>query len=132
MGASPWLYFVPYDTDFQHALDTLREAEFRAGRFRGAELSPASIDEALENSADEGTASILDIVCVAQEPELCAVVPLNAEELNDLFGTAHPTRQMVESADALFERIDRGQGVCFAVYDNGRPSGIAFAGYSVD
>jgi len=33
MGGEPYWYFVPYQPDFQKALDELREREFRAGRY---------------------------------------------------------------------------------------------------
>ena len=46
MGAEAWDYFVPYEEDIQQALEKLRLREFRAGRFRGAENHPASIEEA--------------------------------------------------------------------------------------
>ena len=69
MGAEPWQYFVAYQPNLQGALENLRQQEFRAGRFRGSELKPATIEEAFENMDADGTASILDIERVAEEPE---------------------------------------------------------------
>lgn len=132
MGAEPWDYYVPYEDDIQAALDKLREREFRAGRFRGSELRPATIEEALDNMDADGTGSILDIDHVADEPDFCAVAPLPREELLRLFGTDKPTRAMIEGNLDLYEDIDRGQGVYIIAYENGRPSGIFFAGYSFD
>ena len=69
---------------------------------------------------------------VADSPDYGAVAPLPREELLELFGTDRPTREMVEGSDELFEALERGQGVYFVVYEEGRPSEIFFAGYSFD
>ena len=42
------------------------------------------------------------------------------------------SREMVEQSEELIERIDRGQGVYVVTYQQGRPDGIYFAGYSFD
>ncbi len=55
--------------------------------------------------------------------------------LLELFGTTKPTREMVEDDGGyeVFESIEeRGQGVYFLVYEDDRPAGIYFAGYSFD
>jgi hypothetical protein len=132
MGAEPWSYFVPYEDDIRAALDKLREQEFQAGRFRGAELEPASIEEALENMDADGTASILDIFQVADEPDFFTVVPLAQDKLVELFGTDKPTHELVEHNYDLYEGIERGQGVYMTIYKDGQPSEIFFAGYSFD
>ena len=146
MGASPWFYFVPYNADFGRALNVLREREFKAGRYFPAEMTPrfpvnlahvpgckhASIEEAVEEADASGTASILDMERVAARPDFGAVCPLDPDELMDLYGTGEPTRQEVEDNDDLFDQLERGQGVCFAVYEDGKPKHIYFAGYSFD
>jgi hypothetical protein len=132
MGAEPWDYFVPYEPDVQAALNKLRDLEFRAGRFRGSELRPATIEKALENMDADGTASILDIDHVADEPEFCAVAPLPVDELVRCFGTDKPTRAMVEANLDFFEDIERGQGVYIVAYEGGKPAEIFFGGYSFD
>jgi hypothetical protein len=132
MGAEPWDYFVPYEKDIQAALDKLRQREFRAGRYRGSEEDPATIEEAVENMDADGTGSILDITHIAEEPDFCAVAPLSAEELVQLFGTDRPTREMIERSTDLYEDIDRGQGVYIIAYKDGKPSEIFFGGYSFD
>src|SRR6185436_1383948 len=96
MGAEPWAYFVPYQVDIQGALEQLRETEFRAGRFRYAEEEPATIEEAIEIADADGTASILDIERVADQPDFGAVAPFSPQELMGYFGTAQPTRRMIE------------------------------------
>src|SRR5215216_426953 len=116
MGAEPWDYFVPYEADIAAALQKLREREFRAGRFRGSELRPVSIEDAVINMEADGTASILDIDHVADEPEFCAVAPVPADLLIEHFGTDQPTREMIGESHKLFEDIDRGQGLYVVVY----------------
>ena len=132
MGAEPWEYFVPYEPDIQAALDKLRDREFQAGRFRGSELAPATIDEALMNMEDQGTASILDIMHVADEPDFFTVAPLPDDELLDLYETTKPAGDMIRGNRDFYEEIERGQGVYIIVYDGDRPSEIFFAGYSFD
>jgi hypothetical protein len=132
MGAEPWDYFVPYEEDIQAALEKLRLREFRAGRYRGSEEDPATIEEVLENMDEDGTGSILDITRIADEPDFCAVAPLPADELVRLFGTNQPTREMIERNLDFYEDIDRGQGIYIIAYKDGKPSEIFFGGYSFD
>jgi hypothetical protein len=132
MGAEPWQYFVTYEPNLQGALDKLRRQEFQAGRFRGSELNPATIEEAFENMDADGTASILDIERVADEPDFSVVAPLPKDELVRLFGTDQPTRAMIEENMDFYEDIERGQGVYIIVYKDGQPSEIFFGGYSFD
>jgi hypothetical protein len=132
MGAEAWDYFVPYEEDLQKALEKLRLREFRAGRFRGADQHPATIEEALDISEEDGTASILDITHIANQPEFFAVSPLPQKELLRLFGTDKPTREMIERNPDFYEDIDRGQGVYIIAHKDGKPSEIFFGGYSFD
>jgi hypothetical protein len=133
MGAEPWDYFVPYEQDVNAALQKLRQREFQAGRFRGAEDHPKSIDEVIEDMDADGTGSILDMTHVADEPDFCAVVPLPSEEQVRLFKTDKPTRTMIEANMLdLYEDIERGQGVYIIAYQDGKPSEIFFGGYSFD
>lgn len=132
MGAESWQYFVTYQPNLQGALENLRHQEFRAGRFRGSELKPATIEEAFENMDADGTASILDIERIADEPDFCVVAPLPKDELVRLFGTDQPTRAMIEQNMDFYEDIERGQGVYILVYKDGQPSEIFFGGYSFD
>jgi len=147
MGAHPYWYFVKHQPNVQHALDALREREFQAGRYNpvmpflefpiGPD-SPASgaehdsIDEALEDAAEDGTRSILDIQNVAEEPDFCVAAPLSSEVLKTLYGTAQPTRQMIEQNMGFLEDVERGHCIYIVVYDNGKPSELFFAGYSFD
>ncbi len=130
MGAEPWSDFVPYDNNLQEAVDKLKEREFRAGRY--SEENPSTIEEAREVADADGTASILDIDRVGHEPDFGVVATLPSEQLIALFGTAQPTRAMIEGNEDFYEEIDRGQGICVIVYDGGKPSEIFLAGYSYD
>src|SRR5438093_12659996 len=129
MGAEPWDYFVPYEEDVEAALEKLRQREFRAGRYRGSEANPATIEEAIDNADADGTGSILDITQVADEADFCTVAPLPADDLVRLFGTDRPTREMIErDMIDFYEDIERGQGVYITTYRDGKPSEIFFGG----
>ena len=132
MGAEPWQYFVPYEQDTQAALEKLKEREFRAGRFRYSEENPTTIEEAREIADADGTGSILDIDGVGDEPDFGVVVPLSAENLVELYGTAQPTHEMIEANLDFYEDVERGQGIYIVVYKGGKPAEIFFAGYSYD
>lgn len=132
MGAEPWDYFVPYEDDIQAALDRLREREFRAGRFRGSNTHPRSIEEAIQNMDADGTGSILDMMRVGEEPDFFTVAPLAPEALREWFGTDQPTRERIVANMDFYEDIERGQGVYIIAYRDGRPDEIFFGGYSFD
>ncbi|MGA2127528.1 MAG: hypothetical protein ABSG76_15405 [Xanthobacteraceae bacterium] len=169
MGASSYFYFTPYQDDLDAALQALREKEFEAGRYDpamqmaeppsymflfafppddrvpGPGPQHASIEDALEAAAESGTRSILDIMSIAHEPEYSAACPLPSAELEALFGTDEPSRDLVDEVlvkgrrllgrdpDKLFwDRIERGQGRYIVVYDGAEPDEIFFAGMSWD
>ena len=132
MGAEPWQCLAPYQPDIAAALHELRRSVFAAGTFRGSDLAPASIEEALENMDADGTASILDIDHVAQRAGPTGVTVLTAAQLARYFGTERPTRADVERADAFWEDIGRGEAVCIVLYENDDPAQLFFAGYSFD
>ena len=146
MGGHPWFYVVPYGEDIDACLEALREREFKAGRYNPAEPFPkfpvdlahapgakhASIQAAIEDADADGTRSILDIDRIRRKPDYGAAMLLDEDDLMDLFSTAKPTREDLEDDEALFESIERGQGVCFVVYEGEKPSEICFAGYSYD
>ena len=107
--------------DIEAALQALREREFKAGRYDPAmqmadppsymfqmrfppnESWPApgaqhaSIEEAIDASAESGTGSILDLLRLGSAPEFFTVCPLSRDELVELFGTTKPTRDLLES-----------------------------------
>ena len=146
MGAEFWSYFVPYQEDIQAALETLREQEFRAGRFwqpsetppglfgrmlgrlSSKPSPPKSIRQAIRTADATGTRSILDTERIPDTPASSAVSPVPADELQELFDTQKPTWEMVERSEELLDRIDRGQGIYIVTFREGQPEGIYFAG----
>ena len=161
MGAHLYWYFAEYQTDLKTTLQTLREREFRAGRYNPVtpfidflDLDSAtsgskhsSIKEALEASDAEGTRSILDISEISDLTYLealeqstqggidlyCTTFSLSNSELIELFGTDKPNCQALELAiDELCEDIDRGTARHIFVYKNNEPTEVFFIGYSFD
>jgi hypothetical protein len=149
MGASPYWYFVPYDVNPGRALEALRQREFDAGRYGevAANLNfddpafesvrpgarHAAISQAVEDSGDSGTQSILDIGRVGHAPNYSVAGPLDREELADALGTSKPTREVIAARKGeLLGYLDRGQCVYVVVYDENLPTELFFAGYSYD
>lgn len=147
MGAHAYYYFVPYVADLNQALEHLRSREFEAGRYNPAmpfltfpieEGSPApgpqhdTIQDAIDDAAEEGTRSILDIALVDTVPSVGVAAPLQKEQLQQLFGTLKPTRAMIEANDEIFDTIERGHCVYIIAYVDDQPREIFFAGYSFD
>jgi hypothetical protein len=153
MGAEPYWYIVPYEADIEAALQKLRQGEFQAGRYYPVTPFPEfpvdleapptaplhrSIEEVMAGVDENGTRSILDIEHAASAPlgdgqmPFCTAFPLADSDLVGLFGTARPTRGMIETADAMWDRIDRGSAIYVILFDSDKPSEILFAGYSFD
>ena len=149
MGGIPYSYFVKYEPDLQNALRSLRSREFQAGRYNpampyvqfshvfGADAAEPgaqheSIADAMIAADADGTRSILDLDTVADTPGFGVAHRLGDAELQELFGTTRPTHEMIKISHELFERLERGQGVCIVVYKDDQPDEIFFAGYSYD
>ena len=148
MGSSPYTYIVPYEVDFQRALDALRNREFENGRYnpvmprlpglidertgRGPGRQHRSIDDAREAAGEDGTRSILDIEFVGDEGDTGIARRMTDEELEEYFETTTPTRKEILE-NVPVHHIERGEAVCLPVYDEaGIPVGICFRGYSYD
>lgn len=96
---------------------------------------PASIDELLEQCAEAGTHSLLDIDHLSPTPEPGAATPLSEADLQTLFGTTTPTKAAVETAvtaGTLHDHCARWQAVYCAVYAEGTPVEYVFVGVSGD
>lgn len=150
MGASSWEYIVPYRRDVGAALDSLRHQVFEQGDY----MSPASFGlpgplrvEALTNEeywefmGTHGTHSILDVLYVVSPDDLsqayATIRPLADEEYVIIFGSQMPSREdfaELGSANRLREFVDggRGSGRVAVLWDGGKPSELAFWGYSGD
>lgn len=147
MGGHPWFYFVDYEPDITAALQKLRQREFIAGRYNPVVWFPEfpiglhspspgaqhdSIEEALEDSGEDGTRSILDMMQVSATPDYFTVAPIPIDDLRRQFGTDRPTHEMIENSDEVFETLERGKGIYIVVYKEDKPTEIYFAGYSFD
>jgi hypothetical protein len=153
VGAHPYWYVVPYETDVEQALQRLRQREFQAGRYNPVMPFPefpirldaatpgpqhGSIEDVLENVNEDGTRSILDISQAARSPieddqmPFCTAFPLADADIVELFGSSRPTRQAVEENHAMWDLIARGSAIYVTLFDNDKPSEILFAGYSFD
>jgi len=132
MGAESYAYYVPYEKNVQHALESLRTRVFERGEFNGFELAPSTPEEAFELMDTDGTASILDIQQVADQPNFFCAAPFTLDELQAHFGTDQPTRTEIESGDGFWNTLERGQARYVVVYQDEQPAEIYFAGYSFD
>ena len=79
-----------------------------------------------------GTASILDISRISDQPDFCCAAPLSSAELERYFGTQKPTEAMARESDDLWEDLERGMARYVVLYEGDEPKGIYFAGYSFD
>ncbi len=133
MGAEFWINFVPYQANIGKALQELREQLFYQKKYRWAdEFEGNSIDDLLEDIMEGGgTASAIDMLKMADEPEMLACAPLSKLLIIDLYRTDEPTTAQVEQKP-FFDHIERGHGCYVVTYENGVPSQICFAGYSWD
>ena len=132
MGGDPYQYVAPYQANLQAVLDRLREDVFERGEYRGAEARPRTIEEAVRQSEESGTASILDIERITKEPDFCCAAPLTDEELARYFAGQAPTVKMVEECDDLWEELERGMARYVVIYEGGVPNEVVFVGYSFD
>jgi len=86
----------------------------------------------MEDAAEDGTRSILDINVVADEPDFCTASPVPPDVLQALYGTTRPTREMVEGSMDFLDEVERGHCVYTVLYKDGKPDELFFAGYSFD
>lgn len=147
MGASDWDYYVPYQEDLDAALQELRDRAFRGGDWFWAyegdlvpeekrRPRPSTEEEmwAQEWQQHSGTHSILDMIRVQredEEPEICTVRPVTAEEARRTTGTERLTRAHVPEIRNLAR--ERGYGRCAVLHGaDGKPEEIYFWGWSGD
>ncbi len=147
MGATEWRHRVPYEMDPDAALDRLRLAVYRRGDYQAGydghqptEVDDArarqAIDELLEELAETGTHSILDIdQGLSTEPGLGTMAPLSPTQTRRIFGTDHPTDTMIEAwldTGALDEVRARWCGLLITGYEADQPVSLWFTGFSGD
>jgi hypothetical protein len=91
------------------------------------------IDELRAVNAEEGTHSILDMRGIAEEPNYMRVAPLNAAELESLFGTIRPSKETVEQQEELLMGFRRTwMGTYIILFQDDKPHEIMFVGASGD
>lgn len=140
MGASKWVYFTPLDKSGQAALERLRQAVFVQGADYYREEGVDTL-AALEESGwleEEPAHSVLDVErvvrCEPDTEEPGDVRVVEGAEVPELFGTARPTRDIVQQAvkrsgDGWFPPFGRGSGCCTVVYgSDGQPDEWCFWG----
>lgn len=160
MGASDWIYYVPYQADISKALQELREKTFQTGDyFQPAEWYnelrsrkiideqifqnylkeiksqpiPKTIDELIRLRDVEGTHSIIDIEKISSVATLGAIDSLSPQEYSKIFGTEMPSHILVEQKiDELLRLRETWSGLYVLIFENGIPVEICFAGSSGD
>lgn len=109
MGASSWMYYVPYQENLEHAFQTLRQHLFETdGAFDDYVPPPQTIREGLERSEGAGTHTAMDLEWLEAHPRDYSTVPLSPEILQRFFVEAVPTRALVEELVAFVEKQNVG------------------------
>ena len=133
-----WRYIVPYQPDFQQALDALRQTVFERGTYlqpwtdRALQPSPppADIEEVHRRNGEQGTHSILDIerISLVAGPGLAALVPDATRQR--IFGTTRPSPEDVDDHRfALAHHLEDGHAAFLVLYDReGAPCRLYFEG----
>ncbi len=97
---------------------------------------PRSIEELLEQEAENGTHSILDISCISSRPRFGAITPFPASKLVYYFNSDKPTHAVIEDRYewGSLEKFTskRWQGIYIIAYRDEQPDEIFFAGCSGD
>ena len=140
MGASGWTYFVPYQPDIRKAFADLRQQVFESGEYYRfphiRQPKPATIEELFEQNQEAGTHTIIDIMDIADSPDVegfLLAIPLSESQLLEFFGTKKPTRAMIEQKeDTLMDLRERWMATYVIVYQDDQPTEIYFTGFSGD
>ena len=126
MGADSWSHWQPWSKSLKA---TLVAAQAVALEEQGYE----SVDEALEATEADGTASVIDITGFVEEPEAAHCWELTAEECAEHLGAEKPTRAAIEEKiDGLVEGLGRGESLCVVAWKKEKPEAVYFAGWSFD
>lgn len=127
MSSTAWRYFIPYQPDYQAALETLRAQTFARGAYFQPWIErspptlppPQSIAEAMARCGAEGSHSILDIVAFSLIPGPGLVCLVPPRELLRLYGTQTPTVQDIDDHRfALVHTLEPDQARILTVYDD--------------
>ena len=144
---------MDYDPDISAALQRLREDVFARGDYAtedsriavGSRLiipdfqakpKPSTIEELLEQEAESGTHSILDITSISPKPRTRAISPFPDSLLVEYFGSQTPSPSQVQQVYEVgsLEKFvtKRWRGIYIVCHFEDKPSDIFFAGGSGD
>jgi hypothetical protein len=142
MGATGWMYIVPYQTDIRQALRELQQQIFAEGRYfkvwehlrEGVPplaVLPQTIAEVRGYSGLTETHSVLDIDAEG------LLVPFPPETLQFLFGTDRPTRPIFDqlAKHKIFANdpcIGYEFGDYIIIYQEDKPHELLFCGATGD
>lgn len=149
MGASCWVYLVPYQPDLEAAFAELQDWLLASGEFRWRFSAPRPATRAELAAAKAhtdfgagGTHTVLDMDRVVgsfedEEFEDGAIRPLSPEEVPDYFETDRPAEADFSRARDLlgglfWDGMDRWTGRCTVLYGPGGEQQIVFFGVSGD
>ncbi len=122
----PWRAFMAGVRAFFAVTSGLRWV-LRGGR------GPRTIDELLEDCAEEGTHSILDIERTSDRRDIGVAFPLPEKLRKRHLNRAEPTHEDFErAADGFMDSVGRWEAMYFVLYRNGQPDEYAFVGCSGD
>jgi hypothetical protein len=96
---------------------------------------PRTIEEALDQAAELGTHSILDIFNgISAGRDFATAFPMPEQVMFERYGTTRPSRAQVEAARRRMTGDGLGRWECHyaVVYEDGRPSELYFEGCSGD
>ena len=132
MGAEFYSYETEYSEDLGEVFENLRIEVFSSGNFRYSEMNPATIQEAQMNAAEDGTASILDLIGVSEQHQIAFLSPLTPVEYISHFGTTMPNLNNVTESLTFSDSIGRLEARAVVIYEYESPSKLFIAGYSAD
>jgi hypothetical protein len=118
MASSTWSTWVKWDGSIEKTL--------AAGQHLAA--GDVSVAEARKRGAAGGTASILDIVTLDDQPHLGRCWVLGGDALHRLFGSKTPPKKAIDAGrDAFVAKLEPGQAIAVTAYARGLPSAVLFA-----
>lgn len=140
MSSTAWRYFVPYQSDYQAAIDALRAHTFEQGAYlqpwtdrdHAPLPPPESIEEAVQRCGEDGTHSILDIVAFSLIPGPGLACLVSRADRMRIYGTPNPTREdIADHRFALVHTLDLNEARILTVYDeDGAPESLYLEGLS--
>lgn len=133
-------YIWPWDDADNEPIDPkyadIFETEEREDVPRPTSLSELNAAKEIEEFWDEGTHTILDIdrVIEAEDDEVGVIRPLNAAELNRVFGTTRPSAADFDRPAWPLDDLcgERWTGRSVVIYKDDAPAEIYFWGFSGD